>query len=329
MGRRVRAGMKCQSIWSEPTLATDCYTERVTIDLQNRTPTDRFSTWVSALEARHLADLTPAEVARALRALSSAYVERRNRLSRGAALDGAGKRAAFALFYGPLHFLTTRHIVRALRLAKPVPDVILDLGCGTGAGGAAWALEADSRPGVTGIDRHPWAVEEARWTYRVFGLDGDAHRGDVLRTPLPSRNIRHAAGGSTSVSGRPGALAPGAGDSARQEPSSASRARACILAYTVNELDDAGRAALLPHLLRAAERGSRILIIEPIGRIVGPWWQTWRAAFDAGGGRADEWRFEAELPPLVARFDRASGLDHRKLTARSLYLPPRGSSLPE
>jgi hypothetical protein len=279
---------------------------------------------VSTLEVRHLADLTPAEVARALRALSSAYVERRDRISHGAALNGAGKRAAFALFYGPLHFLTTRHIVRALDLATPAPALIMDLGCGTGVAGAAWAMEAGSRPRVTGIDRHPWAVDEARWTYRVLGLDGDAHRGDVVRTPLPGRNNRCAAGGSAAVGGRPRAPAPVVGDRAHQAPASASKAMACMLAYTVNELDDVGRAALLPNLLGAVERGGRVLIIEPIGRTVGPWWRTWRAAFEQAGGRADEWRFNAELPPLVARFDRASGLDHRELTARSLYLPPRG-----
>jgi hypothetical protein len=38
------------------------------------------------------------------------------------------------------------------------------------------------------------------------------------------------------------------------------------------------------------------------------------------GGRADEWRFRAELPPIVAKLDRAAGLDHRELTARSLWI---------
>ena len=66
----------------------------------------RFPDWIAALEARHLANLRVPEVTRALRALSSAYVERRRRpaSSGGArpnvlgALDSAGKRAAFALF---------------------------------------------------------------------------------------------------------------------------------------------------------------------------------------------------------------------------------------
>ena len=73
-----------------------------------------FDRWMTALEARHLAELTFPEVSRALRALSSAYVERRARLGQGAALSGAGKRAAFALFYGPLHYLILRHIASAI-----------------------------------------------------------------------------------------------------------------------------------------------------------------------------------------------------------------------
>ena len=75
---------------------------------------DRFTEWIAELEARHLADLTFSEVSTALRAVSSAYVERRAKLARGAALSGTGKRAAFALFYGPLHYLLLRHIVAAI-----------------------------------------------------------------------------------------------------------------------------------------------------------------------------------------------------------------------
>ncbi|HEV3139091.1 MAG TPA: hypothetical protein VGY57_01175, partial [Vicinamibacterales bacterium] len=73
-----------------------------------------FDRWIASLEAKHLANLTFSEVARALRALSSAYVERRATLPRGSALSGEGKRAAFALFYGPLHYLLVTGIVRAL-----------------------------------------------------------------------------------------------------------------------------------------------------------------------------------------------------------------------
>ena len=75
---------------------------------------ERFDRWVQGLEARHLAELTFQELSRSVRALSSTYVERRRGLGSGAALAGAGKRAAFALFYGPLHYLLIREIVRAL-----------------------------------------------------------------------------------------------------------------------------------------------------------------------------------------------------------------------
>jgi hypothetical protein len=106
---------------------------------------DRFTSWIATLEAKHLAVLTFPEVSRALRALSSAYVERRQKLAEGAALSGAGKRAAFALFYGPLHYLLVAHIVQQLPAATANMATLVDLGCGTGAG-------ALCRPGTgTGV----------------------------------------------------------------------------------------------------------------------------------------------------------------------------------
>ena len=61
-------------------------------------------------------------------------------------------------------------------------------------------------------------------------------------------------------------------------------------------------------------------IIEPLARFVAPWWKDWRAACEAVGGRADEWRVKAVLPPLVEKLDRAAGLRHRELTCRSLTM---------
>jgi hypothetical protein len=241
--------------------------------------------WLAALEARHLAELRVPEVTRALRALSSAYVERRKTaVPRGGALDSAGKRAAFALFYAPLHFLATTHVVHALGAGDPPPRAILDIGCGTGAGGAAWALAAGGVP-VTGIDRHPWAVEEARWTYRHFGLRGQARQGDVARLPAPR---------------------PGDG---------------VIAAYVLNELPDAVRVALEGRLIDAGRRGTRVLILEPIARGVTPWWDAAAERVASAGGRADEWRFTAALPPLVRLLDKAAGLNHHELTLKSLYCP--------
>ena len=48
---------------------------------------ERLTRWLASLEARHLADFRVAEVTRALRALSSAYVHRRQTLTAGAALN--------------------------------------------------------------------------------------------------------------------------------------------------------------------------------------------------------------------------------------------------
>ena len=53
---------------------------------------DLFADWIAALEARHLADLRVPEVTRALRALSSAYVQRRHTIARGMAQDATGER---------------------------------------------------------------------------------------------------------------------------------------------------------------------------------------------------------------------------------------------
>jgi hypothetical protein len=225
-------------------------------------------------------------VRRALQALSGLYVERRGRLATGAAFEGAGKRAAFALYYGPLHFLLVRHIVRELGAGDPLPQRIVDVGCGTGIAGAAWALAAAGHPVVEGVDRNGWAVDEARWTYAHLGVRGRASRGELASTALPG------AGGGV------------------------------IAAFTVNELDEPARGLLLPRLLESAHAGARVIVVEPISRRAVPWWSTWAAAFTNAGGRADEWRFRAVLPERLALLDRAAGLDHRELTGRSLYLTP-------
>src|SRR5260221_3438685 len=92
--------------------------------------------WLSAVDVRHFSELTFQEVSRSLRALSATYVERRDRLREGAALAGAGKRAAFALFYGPLHYLLVREIVQAIPGATGDPERVAPHST-TGTGGAA------------------------------------------------------------------------------------------------------------------------------------------------------------------------------------------------
>jgi len=146
---------------------------------------DRFDAWYAELTARHLERLTFQELRRAVQALSSLYVERRERIDSGTALHGAGKRAAQALFFGPLHLLLVRRIVAALGAASPPPRTIADLGCGTGAAGAAWALEAGGRPRLAATDRDAWAVTEAAWTQRSLGLRGQARAGRMEQVPPP------------------------------------------------------------------------------------------------------------------------------------------------
>ena len=157
------------------------------------------------------------------------------------ALDSHGKRAAFALFYAPLHFLVTRHVVRALDRDAATPSSVVDIGCGTGAAGAAWALAAGGVP-VVGIDRHPWAVAETRWTYKQLGLSGQVRSGDVTRLPR---------------------LRPGSG---------------VIAAYVLNELSEPVREQVEETLLAAAHRGVSVLVLEPIARTLTPWWDQRRAA---------------------------------------------------
>jgi hypothetical protein len=251
----------------------------------------RFNRWLAALEARHLRDLTFSEVARALRALSSIYVERRSRLACGGALTGRGKRAAFALFYGPIHHLIVRGVVEGLALAAEPRATIVDLGCGTGAAGAAWADACARSPAMLGVDRHPWALSEASRTYDEFGLAARVRRVDLGEFSLPRQPL------------------------------------SLLAAFTLNELTDSAREALLTqavnrgpdHRVRPREP-NQLLVIEPVAGFVAPWWDGWKERILSAGGRSDQWRFRADLPPLVAKLDRAAGLDHRVLTARSLWL---------
>ena len=242
--------------------------------------------WFAALEDRFGSQLTHRELSRSIRSLSHLYVEKRRGGIAAAARDGAGKRAAFALFYAPLHFRLVHGIVGALDTADPPPGRVVDLGCGTGAAGAAWAMAAGGVGAVHGIDRSAWAVGEACWTYRWFGLRGTARRRDLNAAAMGGR--------------RTGTVA----------------------AFVVNELSDRDRTALLGGLLRTVRRGGRVLVVEPLARRVCPWWPEWEAEICRQGGRADEWRFAAAMPSGWRALDHSAGLDHSEATGRSLWLAP-------
>jgi SAM-dependent methyltransferase len=248
---------------------------------------EKFDKWLAAAERRYLADLRVQEITRALRALSSAYVERRERGGgqrvRGA-LDTAGKRAAFALYYAPLHFIAVADAVRSLRVTDSPPNALIDLGCGTGAAGAAWAIAAESSPSIIGLDRHPWAVAETRWTYSQFGLKGYAKQGDLER--LPSSRAREG----------------------------------IVAAYTLNELPDGARGRVEQQLFDRARGGGRVLIVEPLARAVAPWWDDMATRVVALGGRADEWQLTIDVPPIVGQLGAAAGLNYRELRFQTMFL---------
>ena len=240
--------------------------------------------WFEALQQRHLAELEWPEVTRALRALSSAYVQRRSKLPAGAALSGRGKRAAFALFYGPLHFATVAGVLDRLALEGAdlcAQRAVADLGSGTGAAGAAWALRCSPPLRVFGYEIHPWAAAEAGWTYRFFGLDGVAKRADLATARIEK-------------------------DAAR------------VAAYTLNEVSSDVRRRILADALSSA---SPLLIIEPIARAVTPWWNEAASAVIARGGRADDWKLPLDMPDRWRLLDRAAGFRRDYLTARTLWIP--------
>lgn len=242
---------------------------------------DAFDTWVARLEARHLANLTLPEVARGLRALSSAYVERRQTaLPGGRPLDGAGKRAAFALYYAPLHFLAVSHALEAMKAGgSPLP--VLDLGCGTGAVGAA-AAAVTGAGSVTGLDTHPWALDEARQTYADFDLSFAVSRGSAVRFRAPRQPAFVAAG------------------------------------YVVNELSDEERERLRPALARAARQGSHVMIIEPLAGRAVPWWSLWAEELERAGWKSREWKLAVEPPDIVRRLGEAAGLTPTRVNIRTL-----------
>jgi hypothetical protein len=271
------------------------------------TPDDRF---VDALLERHAAPMRRPEFLKAIRALSARYVERRSALTGRSPLDSDGKRAAFAAYYAPLHYLTVRAILG--RLGAPHRSIarVVDLGCGTGVCGAAWCqsgvrpgsdggqtgVRPGSDPGLTpavlGIDQSGWSVTEAAWTYGALGISGRATRGDLVRAAesLIARNERLLS--HTGV----------------------------ILGWSGNELDDLGRSRLRAALVELGRAGASILVVEPVSRRAAPWFDDWADAITKAGGRRDDWSFDEPRPRALSRLDRDAGFDRTALTARSLAI---------
>ena len=249
---------------------------------------EAFESWVDGLRRRHTKALTFPEIRKGVVALSRIYVEERNRIG-GNVFAGAGKRAAFACFYSPLHYLLVHHIVTALDAHEPPPSRIVDLGCGLLPAGAAWARAAGGRSEIVGVDQSAWAVAEARASLGALGLNARILKKRITEAPMP----------------KPG--------------------EALVAAFAVNELsdDDDARKKLLERLVSSTRRGATVLIVEPIARRAARWWDEWSEVLATEGaerGRSDEWRFSVELPAFVSELDRASGLNHRELSGRSLFV---------
>ena len=247
---------------------------------------DPFTRWIAALEARHFAELTFPEVSRALRALSSTYVERRQKLAEGAAL--VGRRQA-------------RRVRAVLRTAPP--------------SARASHRREPSRGDANHPDAHRSRVRHGRVRRGVGARVRAACRASSGSIAIRGRLPRRATPTARSGSPRPSAAA-----TSRPRPRSTARPRFSRRSRS-NELADPARDALLPRLLdrarqrrsrprrRAARRLRRALVEEVAGRV--------------RVGRRPRRRMAAartELPPIVEKLDRAAGLNHREITGRSLWL---------
>lgn len=261
---------------------------------------DLADAWVGDLLSRHAAQFTRPELLKAIRALSARYVEQRASLSRRSALDSAGKRAAFAAFYAPLHALTVRAVAVALDVRAAGVGQVIDLGCGTGAASIGWALATGERPRIVGVDRDQWATQEASWNWRRLGLSGRVDRGDLV----------HALGATIADAGR-----------RRPRTNPRDGATAVILGWSLNELDPPTRKRAFDLVLRAPTTGIATLVVEPIARTATPWWRDWAARVVHAGGRDDLWKFAPDLPRRLADLDEAAGFRREHLGARTLWLP--------
>lgn len=264
--------------------------------------TDPFDAWLAALLDRHMRALSRPEFLKAVRALSVRYVERRGEITRRSPTDSPGKRAAFSGFFTPLHFLTTRAIVRSLGAGSPAISTIVDLGCGTGAASAAWALEMAPTPMITGVDRQSWVLDEARWNWSCLHLQGRPRRANLVDATLtiPRENSRQS----------------------REKTG-------IVIGWSVNELGEQDRRRLIERVALLIERGAAVLVIEPLARAVSPWWDEWARRLLPLGGRADEWKFPVALPPALAALDEAAGFRREHLGARSLYVCLPARSVPQ
>jgi hypothetical protein len=246
-----------------------------------------FDRWLEETSSRHRRELTFTEIRKGVQALSSLYVERRHEGGLAPrAIEGRGKRAALATYYAALHFLTVHHALRMVGDEIPAPERIVDLGCGTGAVGAAAAVTLEAGCPILGCDRSGWALGEARETWSAFGLAGRAQRVDLPKgTPQPAAGDLWCCG------------------------------------WFVSELTPGEREQIHRRLITAIRRGARALVVEPLSTRVSPWWEQWIETFVAEGLRSELVRVAITRPRFIAQMDKAARLDHQVVGARVLIGP--------
>jgi hypothetical protein len=94
-----------------------------------------------------------------------------------------------------------------------------------------------------------------------------------------------------------------------------------VAAFAINELSDRERERVGELFAAAAERGTRVLVVEPVAKWAAPWWERWRDRF-AGRARDEVTELSLELPELLCRLDAATGLCHRRFKVRALWVGP-------
>jgi SAM-dependent methyltransferase len=247
-----------------------------------------FDAWLADTVSRHSAELSFPEIRKGVQALTSLYIERREGADLSArALEGRGKRAALATFYAPLHFLAAHHALAAIGPARlGAVRRVVDLGCGSGASGAAAAVAVGGHPPLLAVDRSGFALSEARRSYAAFGL---VSRG--VRGRLPAALPR-----------------PRSGD-------------LWVLGWALNEFDEDAREKVVARLLDALGAGIRVLVLEPLAGSASPWWRAVAEALSARDVEEPRFKMRLSLPEWLARLDRAAGLHHRVLGARVLAGP--------
>ena len=174
-------------------------------------------------------------------------------------------------------FSSRARIVRALPAADQAVTTIVDLGCGTGAAGVAWASPPARR--ACWVRSQPWAVDEATLDVSQFHLEGRAVRRELRRPTRPR---------SRSQSAPP----PAPASSPPTRSTSSHRAAGRDAAHA------ARRASRRPRSRHRADCPADVALVERVAD-----------AFARTGGRADEWRFQAPLPPTQQQLAKAAGLD--------------------